>query len=137
MIDILETVSWWILASLFIVGIGFVVYKILCWLAKENVKQQLAAERAKLAERISVFEQKEQRCKNDLNAGHERLVQQNAEIKIKQEQATATLMNAEKIREETQVKLDQLTRENTRLKNDLVAARQRAKRLANRAKTEV
>ncbi len=63
------------------------------------------------------------------------LLNKKKEADIKEKESKEMLVNAEKIREESQQKVDQLNRENSKLRNELNAARQRSKRLATKLET--
>jgi hypothetical protein len=83
------------------------------------------------------FEQKEQRFNVRADKILEQLQQRKNEAVRQEEKATEILRTAEKAREEIQLKNDQLIKENGKLREELNAARQRAKRLAKKLQAEV
>jgi F0F1-type ATP synthase membrane subunit b/b' len=132
MSDIIETILVWLLIIVGIVIACGVTYCILYWLAHQAATKAMEEREKKLAEESKKFEEKELRFKAYGDEKYAELMSLKKEVTIKEEQAKEILSNVEKIREETKIKIDKLTRENTQLRNDLVGARQRANRLAKR-----
>lgn len=94
--------------------------------------QALEQKSTELKQQEDMIDQKMEKAKADVKAISENLLQQKNEITVDQQKAAETFINAEKIRETAEKKLQQIQQENIKLRQELTAARQRAKRLAKK-----
>src|SRR5438128_1772892 len=103
--------------------IATVVYLIIFWRAKSDPEKAMQEKQADLDQQHQKISKKEEWYKQYVADSNAMLFKKRDEAVIKEKQVKETLVNAEKIREESQQKVDQLTRENSKLRNELNAAR--------------
>lgn len=132
MSEAIRQIAFWIVIIGTLILITLVWYSVLQWIAKRDAQKEFQIKQKQFDQQYIEFSEKEKRFCEDADAVYERLKKQKAEAISKEQQATETLRKAQQFREESQVKIDQLIQENTKLRADLTAARQRAKRLANK-----
>ncbi len=137
MTEFLKTLGFYLSSGGIIAFIILITYWILEYLAKQNVQKELKAQQDELEQQRNILDKRKQQIKFEAEQKAELLLQKEKTILNKHYEATETLVKAEKLREEMEQKLARLSREKHCLRNDLEAARQRAKRLANKAKTAV
>jgi hypothetical protein len=137
MIDVLVTFLIWIAIAIGIVGACFVTYCVLYWLAKQTATQELQGEQQKLSQQRQDLEQREQKLKSDAEDALERVLLRKSEAISKEEKTAAILITVQKMLEEARSSVRRLELQNKRLNQDLMAARQRGRRLANKIKAEV
>ncbi len=142
--NILITIFWWMLGLLGIIVIGYVVFLFIYYQAIEAAQKALAEERLKLDGERAIFdEEKASLDKRELGFRKQtgevmdNYFKKRDELKLQIKNVAEESISVQKIKEEAQLKVDHIMRENMRLRNDLTAARQRAKRLANKAKNKV
>lgn len=135
MSEIINTVLIWLGTFVGFAIIAGIIYLIIYLGAKWAAEKVMQEKQAQLDQQNQEFIEKEKRYKNYVKDSNAMLLNKKNETDIKAEQAKEMLMNADKIREQSQQKVDQLTRENSKLRNELNAARQRAKRLATKLET--
>lgn len=144
MMNILIIIFWWLLGLFGTVIVGYVAYLFLYWQSKQAAQKSLAEEHLKLANERKIFdEEKASLDKRELGfqkqTGEvmESYFKKRDALKLQIKNVEEEFITAQKIKEEAQLKVDHIMRENNRLRNDVIAARQRAKRFAKKIKTEV
>lgn len=134
MIEFIKMLGFYLLIYGSIIAATLVVYYILQYLAKQNVETELQAQREELDQHRNKLNQRAQKLKAVTEQRSEMFLQKEQMILSKHQEATEMLKHSEEFREMMESKLDRVRKINTRLREDLQAARQRAKRLANKAK---
>lgn len=135
MSEIIRIIMIWLGTIVGCIMLATAIYLIIYWRAKSDAEKALQEKQVRLDQRLQELTDKENQFKKFIVESTDSLIKRQDEVIVKEKKLKEMLVNIEKMREESQQKVDQLTRENSRLRKDLIAARQRAKRLANKLET--
>ncbi len=142
MINFIETCLFWLLLSFAVLIFIKGIYHLLKNTAKNSIELELQQQWEALNQKSVALKihqenttQKIQQVNIDIKAAWEAIAKEQNEVDIAEQKAAEKLVNAEKIREAVELKLQQIQQVNEKLRRDLNAARQRAKRLVKQIDT--